>query len=318
MTRRAAPIVIVLLLLLPTSLCLLKATYVLRGPANPSIYLTGGRRNMFRMLAKQELQAAKTEDVGVRCLPDGTVANCQVDRKTGTVLFRQRIFRDFADYYIYEDGTVICKSNFDLSFCRCAQKICIGGLLVLIVLLFFRWTFLTSVIDSLIGFCLMTTLCYIIVAVACISVPLIVIDGLRFYTLEKIPFEYCSVYGKEHTGKSGAFQDPACCERRQEDRVVRILKEEDRRAASRLVQVQHDDAVRTMGWKEANGFADVSAESFQRLSEKVTLEMSEAERAQMASDKNQERSRRRKNGGSRSIPFPIGDDDNDGKCDGQN
>ena len=99
---------------------------------------------------------------------------------------------------------------------------------------------------------------------------------------------------------------------------MRILKEEDRRAASRLVQVQHDDAVRTMGWKEANGFADVSAESFQRLSEKVTLEMSEAERAQMASDKNQERSRRRKNGGSRSIPFPIGDDDNDGKCDGQN
>ena len=82
---------------------------------------------MFRMLAKQELQAAKTEDVDVRCLPDGTVANCQVDRKTGTVLFRQRIFRDFADYYIYEDGTVICKSNFDLSFCRCAQKICIGG-----------------------------------------------------------------------------------------------------------------------------------------------------------------------------------------------
>ena len=63
--------------------------------------------------------------------------------------------------------------------------------------------------------------------------------------------------------------------------------EEVRRTASRRVQVRHDDTVQTRAWKEANGFADVSAESFQRLSEKVTLEMSEAERAQMASDKNQ-------------------------------
>ncbi len=287
MTRRAVPIVIVLLLLLPTALCLLKATYVLRGPANPSIYLTSERRNMFRMLAKQELQAAKTEDVGVRCLPDGTVANCQVDRKTGTVLFRQRIFRDFADYYVYKDGTVICKSNFDLSFCRCSQKICIGVLLVLIVSLFFRWPFLTSVTDSLIGFCLMINLWYIIVVVVCISVPLIVTDGLRFYTLEKIPFEYCSVYGKEHAGKSGAFQDPACCERRQADRVVRILKKEDRRAASRRVQGQHDDAVRTIGGGGAYSAADAPVEGFQRLSEKVPAKMSAAERAQMASDKNQ-------------------------------
>ena len=35
--------------------------------------------------------------------------------------------------------------------------------------------------------------------------------------------------------------------------------------------------------------------------------------------RDQERSRRRKNGGSRSIPFPIGDkDDDEGKCDAQN
>ena len=96
--------ILAVLFLLPISLCVLKATCILRGPANPSAYLTSERKNMLHILAERELRETNAADDGVRCLPDGTVASCSVDRENEVVLFRQRVFRAFADYYVYKDG----------------------------------------------------------------------------------------------------------------------------------------------------------------------------------------------------------------------
>lgn len=183
MKRRAFPLLIAVMLLAPACLCLLKTVCILRGPANPAVYLTGERKNMFHMLAERELRDARPDDDGVRCLPDGTMARCEVDRETEVVLFRQRVFRAFADYYVHKDGNVICKSDFDLSFFMNARRICLVAILALVASMFFKLSFISKAVDSLVGFLSMAILCYIAAAAACISVPLLIMEAVSLYRL---------------------------------------------------------------------------------------------------------------------------------------
>ena len=187
-------ILVVLLLLLPISLCVLEATCILRGPANPSAYLTSERKNMLHVLAEREVRETHSADDGIRCLPDGTMASCSVDRENEVVLFRQRVFRAFADYYVYKDGNVICKSNFDLSFFLHGRIICMLVMVALVVLMFFKWTFLEGIANSFAGFLTMTVLGGIVVGAACVSILLIITDAVKLYRLEKGPGQFCSRY----------------------------------------------------------------------------------------------------------------------------
>ena len=184
MKEKGYRLLVIGMLTLPVALCMLKATCILRGPANPDVYLTDERRCMFRQLAEKELHESEKDDDEVRYMPDGTVAQCLIDKSTEEVHFRMIVFRNFIDYHVRK-GVVECSApNRDLSFFQNVRRCCLIVIVLLVASAFFKWTFVVKVAGNLMGFFVLVVLGYIIAIATCISTPLILTEAMNLYRLE--------------------------------------------------------------------------------------------------------------------------------------